>query len=189
MTTPPPGQVTAGRIAMPGAEMVTSVGAPSGDGTRLIVCPYEPVSWPAAVVLFLAVSAPIIGVAATCWLLGAWEVMPLSLLVVAAVGTGLVLGHRHTQRVDVISIAGNTVAIDTGDRRLAKHYEFPRGVVQVVLEESAPPRTELSHLYIRSRGSDVEIGSFLDNEERTQLAAQLRRVMDRCSSFESVATG
>lgn len=170
--------------------MVTAVGSPAGDGGRLVLSPRAPISPRGVLILFLSVAAGILGVAAICGLLGAWQVMPMSLLVVMALGLGLLAGYRRTQVDEVVSIHDATVAIDRHRRqRTTEHVEFQRGWAQVVLDKPRVPMVDPSHLFIRSHGRQVEIGAFLDDAERHELAACLKRLMGPDRRFDSCSAG
>lgn len=142
------------------------------------------------VALFVSVSSAILGVAFICGFLGAWQVLPMSSLVVVSLGLGLVAGYRRTQVEEVLSIAGATIAIDKHRRRETEHYEFQRGWAQVVLIEPRPPLEEFpSRLFIRSHGRQVQIGAFLDDEERHELAARLQPLMGPGRRFDACVAG
>jgi uncharacterized membrane protein len=175
------GAVTPGERLEPA--MVTAVAGT--DGGRLILSPHAPMSPAGALSLFLLVSSAILSVAIVCALLGAWQVLPMSSLVVLAVGAGLLSGYRRTQIEEVVSVAGETVAIEKHLRRTNEHYEFPRGWAQVVLEEPPIPTPDMSHLFIRAYGRQVEIGAFLDYDEKHDLASTLRRLMGPGRSFDA----
>lgn len=170
--------------------MVTAVDGRPGDGGRLILSPHAPMTRGGSLVLFAAVAVPILGVAVVCALLGAWQVLLMSSLVVVAVGAGLLSGYRRTQIDEVVSILGDTVAVDKHQPRATEHHEFQRGWAQVVLEEPLPPMEEFpSRLFIRSHGRQVQIGDFLEDEERRDLAARLQRTMGPGRRFDSCSGG
>jgi uncharacterized membrane protein len=170
--------------------VVTTVGGPAGDGGRLVLSPRAPISPRGVLILFLSVSSGVLGVAAICGMLGAWQVMPMSLLVVMALGLALFAGYRRTQVDEVVSIHDGTVAIDRHRwRRTTAHYEFQRGWAQVVLDQPRVPMVDPSHLFIRSHGRQVEIGAFLDDAERQELAASLKRLMGPERRFDSCGAG
>ena len=170
--------------------MVTAVAARSGDGGRLILSPRAPMTRRATWVLFVAVATPILGVAMVCTLLGAWQVLVMSTLVVVAVGLGLRSGYRRTQIDEVVSIVGDTVAVDKHQPRATEHHEFQRGWAQVILEEPCPPLEEFpSRLFIRSHGQQVQIGAFLDDNERHELATRLQPLMGPGRRFDSCVAG
>ncbi len=164
--------------------MVTAVVDPAGETGSLVIRPHAPLSAAGTLLVFVLVDAPIIAVAVVCGLLGSWYVLPYSLAVVVAVGIGLWAGYRRTQVREVVSIEGEAVAVDRGHRRREEHFEFRRGWVQVILEEIGSGRDRLeNHLFIRSHGRQVELGAFLDEPERRDLAARLRQLMGPTRSF------
>lgn len=170
--------------------MVTAQSGPTGEGRRLILRPQAPMSPVAVLILFISVSSAILGVAFICGFLGAWQVLPMSSLVVVSLGLGLAAGYRRTQIEEVVSIAGATIAIDRHRPRETEHYEFQRGWAQVVLEEPRPPMEEFpSRLFIRSHGQQVQIGSFLDDDERHELATRLQPLMGPGRRFDSCGAG
>jgi uncharacterized membrane protein len=168
--------------------VVTAAGGQTGDGDRLILRPRTPMSPVGVLALFLSVSTAILGVAFICGLLGAWQVLPMSSLVVVALGLGLATGFRRAQIDEVVSIQGGTVAVDKHRQRTTEHYEFQRGWAQVVLDEPKVPMIDPSRLFIRSHGRQVEIGAFLDEAERQELAACLKKLMGPDRRFESCAS-
>lgn len=144
----------------------------------------------ATLVLFVAVAVPILGIAIVCGLLGAWQVLVMSSLVVVAVGAGLWSGYRRTQIDEVVSIEGDTVAVDKHQPRTTEHHEFQRGWAQIVLEEPHPAVEGVpSRLFIRSHGQQVQIGAFLDDDERHELATRLQPLMGPGRRFDSCVAG
>jgi uncharacterized membrane protein len=160
--------------------------ASGGNSHRLILGRSEaPVSPAVAMMVFLLVAGSILTGAGTLWILGIWQVMPMSVLVLAAVGVGLLNGYHKTLVSDVIAIIGDRVAIEKHSYRDDQRYEFQRAWAQVVFEEPVLARPDLSHLYIRSHGQKVEIGAFLDGYERRDLAAQLKPLIGPLRSFDA----
>lgn len=169
--------------------MVTAVGDPAGDGGRLILAPHAAMSRERAMRTFLAIAGGVLAAAVACWLLGAWQVMPIALLVIAGVGAAIRSGYLRTQIREVVAIAGNVVAVEKYRRHRRECHEFQRGWAQVVLVLPPAPMEELSRLFIRSHGRQIEVGAFLDDDERQQLAGRLQRLMGPARSFEACIEG
>jgi uncharacterized membrane protein len=150
-------------------------------------------SWRSSVLMFSVVAGNILAVSFICFFLGAWQVLPISLAVITLFGLCMLSGYRSTQVEEVVAISDDTVAVEKHWRRAKERYEFQRGWAQVILEEPpAPvepmaPLNALSRLFIRSHGRQVEIGAFLDDAERHDLADRLRRLVGPNRSFESFA--
>jgi len=169
--------------------MVTAVGNLAGEGGRLILMPCAPMARQRALLLFSAIAGAVLAVAIVCGLLGAWGVAPLSLLPIAGVGMGIRTSYLRTQVREIVSIDGGMVAIDKHRQRIDERFEFQRGWAQVVLEQPLLPAPDLSHLFIRSHGRQVEIGAFLEDQERLDVAERLRKLMGPTRSFESCVGG
>lgn len=160
--------------------MISTLASATNQGGCFVLRPHAPVSAAEVFGIFVLVSAPIIAVGWVSGEIGCWYVLPVSTSVSAAVGAGLWVGYRRTQVEETVSVDGESVAIDKGDRghrHYPQHFEFPRGWAQVILQQAGAGADRFSHLFIRSHGRQVEVGAFLDDRERELLAARLRPLM------------
>lgn len=161
--------------------MVATTGDPGGHDACAVLTPYASFSLRASVFLFIGVSIPIIVVAVISGMLGNWYAMPASLTMVAVLGIALRSGYRRTQIREVVSLSDDAVAVERGHRRPEERYEFARGATEVVLLEPSGKAIGESHLLIRAGNRQVEVGAFLDSDERHRLAAWLARVLGQHS--------
>ncbi len=160
--------------------MISNLASAAEQGGCFVLRPHAPVTAAEVFGIFFLVSAPIIAVGWVSGEIGCWYVLPVSTSVSAAVGAGLWVGYRRTQLEEVVSVDGDSVAIDKGDRkhhRRPQHFEFQRGWAQVILQQAGAGADRFSHLFIRSHGREVEVGAFLDDRERELLASWLRPLM------------
>lgn len=162
--------------------MVSTVGDPGSRHGCLVLQPNATLSWQGAVVVFIVFNAPSLAVAITCGLLGCWYVLPASLFVIACVGLGLWSGYRRSQQRQVVSIEDESVAVEKGHNHPESRFEFQRGWTQIVLEPPARSR-RLSRLLLRSQGREVELGEFLDESERRDLAHRLSLLLGTARSL------
>lgn len=162
--------------------MVSTVGDPAAHHGCLVLQPDTTLSWQGAVVVFVVFNAPSLAVAITCGLLGCWYVLPVSLCVIAAVGLGLRAGYRRSQERQVVCIEDEHVAVEKGHRRPETRFEFRRGGTQIILEPPARSR-RLSRLLLKSQGREVELGEFLDESERRDVAHRLSLLLGCAGSF------
>jgi uncharacterized membrane protein len=93
------------------------------------------------------------------------------------------LGYRYTQQREVVVVDGEQVAVEKGHRDLEERHEFPRGWARVVLTEELRLAGSISHLFIQSHGRQVEVGKFLDDRERRELAERLKPLMGPSRDF------
>lgn len=105
-------------------------------------------------------------------LVGAWLVVPFSGLEVLALGWALYYVSCHVGDYECIVIAGDRVVVETRSHKTVRSVELERYWVQVVvLPASARGKCRV---WVRSRGKEVELGRFVDDEGRVALARQIR---------------
>lgn len=124
---------------------------------------------------------------------GFWPVLPFAGLEALAVALGLRIAWRRSGSFDEVRIASTQVEV----RRLRwglwraskdKVFEVPTAWARVRLRAAAHawyPR----RLTIGCHGRAVEIGVFLCEKEREELAAELRRLLTPWSAWRSPASG
>lgn len=93
-----------------------------------------------------------------------------------AVGTGLYLVACRCHEREVICIAADTIRIERGRRKPEQSLTLTRAWARVVLK-ACPRQWYPSRLLIRVHGQTVEVGRFLVEEERRQLAEDLNRCL------------
>lgn len=108
-------------------------------------------------------------------LAGAWWVAPFAGLETAAVGAVLYLLHRHAGDGECIEIEGRRVRIvrTCGARR--ERHEFERYWTRARLAPGAG--WQPSRLTLGSHGRHVEVGAWLNEDERRRLAGRLIQLL------------
>jgi len=107
---------------------------------------------------------------------GFWTVLPFAGLELAALGTALYLYLLRCQTREVVSVSATAVTVEKGRYKPQARWVFPRAWARVLLERS--PITWYPHrLAIVFQGQQVEIGRFLNEEERATLADELTRAI------------
>jgi uncharacterized membrane protein len=102
--------------------------------------------------------------------LGAWLILPFAGL--EAVALFWVFGWvmRHAQDSESLVIRGDKIVLAVREAAHTRHYEFNRVWARVVVDQ----RARDVRLALRSHGSDVEIGRYLDGGGRRRLAHELK---------------
>ncbi len=129
-----------------------------------------PLSGKVKLVAWLATPPLIISIA-FC-VAGAWMVFPFAGLELLAVAYAFYIIHCHAGDYESITIDGDHLAVEHCDFRHVSQTEFHRYWVHVVLRMA--PGGE-HHLWLRSHGKEVEIGRYMNNEQRLALARQLQK--------------
>lgn len=117
---------------------------------------------------FLAVAGAALGVALFFALHGVWMVLPFAGLEIAVLGWAFYHLHCHARDFERITVDGRHVLVETLDYKRTYRTEFQRYWARVSLS-GRPAR-----LFLRSHGREIEIGRFMNDEERAQLARQIR---------------
>lgn len=157
--------------------MIHELGGAEGQDRTFVVMPNQSMSWRGMVWMYSVIASVTLLVAVGCYFMGLTLVLPFSGVELLIVGAVFYITACHGDRREVIIIGKETVTVQSGRFQPESHYEFPRQWARVVFEQSSgwyPNR-----LLIRSHGRQVEIGSFLNEQERNGLAEKLSVVIHR----------
>jgi len=152
---------------------------------RFILRPNNSLSWNGSMICFVGLCAASGSIAIGLGLLGFWIVLPFAGLELLAVGSGLYVVSRRCQVCEVIDITDSTVYVERGYNAPQQRRALPRHWVRVSLR---PCRRNWypSRLLLSAHGQGVEVGGFLSEPERQQLALELRRSL-RIVEMDAVA--
>jgi uncharacterized membrane protein len=131
-----------------------------------------------------ATAVPLLLISVVLAAKGYWLVLPFAGLELAALFACLYVVAHAACRCEVVSIGESVVTVEKGrDRGLGpeqvgpeQRMHFARGWARVELSEKSGhwyPR----RLWIGASGRRVEIGEFLVDDEKTELAAELHRLL------------
>ena len=145
----------------------------SGDGFRIVLSPNCSISWRELLLFYLLTCAVAFAVGMFFTLQGLWLVLPFSGLEMLALGFGLYLTSRKVYRKEIITLDQDRVRIEKGVRRVDQSWEFKTPWIRIV-DERQDDRSARRTLVISMNGESVEVGSFLANSEKDELAFQLK---------------
>ena len=111
-------------------------------------------------------------VAAGFSLAGAWLVFPFAGLELLAVGYAFHHVGRHADDYESITIDGDQLAIEVRDDKKVSRVVFHSYWARVELRDG-PGRER--HLWLCSHGREIEVGRFMSDRERSELAGQLKK--------------
>lgn len=117
---------------------------------------------------------------------GFWPVLPFAGLEMALLGWALRTSMNRRHHRETITVTDHHVAIETRDRARKADVVFLRHWARVTLLRSFSP-LHPSRLAIESHGRRCEIGSFLTEQERQELARRLRRLIGRVDESPQLA--
>ena len=157
--------------------MVTST-VDSERNWQIVIRPNRSLTWRQTQLAFLILAAVCLTIAAAFALVGFWPVLPFAGAEIMAVGAGLYLCALDGRETEIVSVHGDKVEVEKSRPRRSNRWEFQRAWAQIRL---LPPRVHWypTRLVIRSHGREVQLGGFLNEDERQQLAGELRRAIAR----------
>jgi len=118
----------------------------------------------------------ILGIGVTCALVGLPLVLPFAGLEVIVLGVALYLSAVRGSVREVIRITEAAVVYEAGRATPVVTCTFPRHWARVVLEKP-PGDWYPGRLLLRSHGRQVEVGGFLEEQERRHLGLKLRNAL------------
>ncbi len=139
---------------------------------RFVICPNRSLSWNEAKVVVAVIAGFTLMVGISLAAMGYLLVLPFSGLEALAVAAAFYYVQRQGEVREVVTIDADTVVIERGRQEPETRVEFQRPWASVKLELS-PLRWHPSRLTIRSHGRYIEVGHFLTDGERRDLARQL----------------
>lgn len=121
---------------------------------------------------FLGIAGATLAVALFFAFHGVWMVLPFAGLEIVVLGWAFFHLHCHARDFERITVDDNRVLVETLDYKRTYRTEFQRYWARVILRNT--PVTRRARLFLRSHGREIEIGRFMNDEERAQVARQMR---------------
>ena len=151
----------------------------TGDRQRtFVIQPNPPLAWTTLLRIYAAMAVFILGTGITWALAGLPLVLPFAGLEVLVLGVALYLSAMRGSVREVIRIMDATVIYEAGRATPVVTCEFQRHWARAVLEQSRGDWYP-SRLLLRSHGRQVEVGKFLEEQERLHLGLRLQSALQR----------
>ena len=140
---------------------------------RIVIRPNRSLTRRQLQLVFLVIAGICLSIAGVFAVFGMWPVLPFAGAEVLAVGVGFYLSARGGQETEVVCVNHDEVAVEKGRRRPRQRWVMRRAWAQIRL---LPPRIRWypTRLVISSHGREIELGGFLNEQERRHLADELR---------------
>ncbi len=156
--------------------MVRYLDDPGRTGTGFVVQPNQAMSWRALLLVYLGIAIFSMTIAISFYVIGLTLILPFSGLEVLALGAALYVCAWRGGVREVITINDDMITVESGRDAPDTRHVFQRAWAKVVLERSWNSWYP-SRLLIRSHGREVEIGQFLNEQERQGLALELSKAL------------
>ncbi len=121
----------------------------------------------------LSIAVISFGIALALGLHGAWLVLPFAGLEIALLAAAFWFVERHAGDVETIRLQGDTLLVERRCAGRAERHEFKRAWARVELRRGSGGRPAV--LALSSHGRSVDFGELLTDEQRLEVAGELRR--------------
>jgi uncharacterized membrane protein len=108
-------------------------------------------------------------IALICTLHGAWQVFIFSALEMLALGTALLVYGRHATDHEHIALTDGCLLIERINAGKIEQVQLDPNWTRV-----APPKRYQDLIRLESQGKRIEVGRFITNDKRKQLASELQ---------------
>jgi uncharacterized membrane protein len=122
--------------------------------------------------VFWGLALPCFGVAIGFAALGYWLILPFAGLEIGLLAWALEAMRKREGDYETLTIDGDRVLLEWREGKRRERREMNRHWVRVLCDCTPPGRN--CHLCLRSHGREMEVGHYLSDEARLQLAATLR---------------
>ena len=143
---------------------------------RFLIRPNCSLPWRGVVRFYCAILAVSLGIAIAFALNGAWLILPFAGLEMLVLGAALYAVARRSASWQAISIGADSVDVVDYGLGHEQRQSFQRAWAKVI-HQRAPIKGYPSRLLIRSHGRSVEVGGYLNEQEKQTLARDLNRAM------------
>ena len=127
-------------------------------------------------VIFLAsISFICIGIAAAFYFFGAYLILPFAGIEIAILLIAFYLSFKWSSRKELIYISQEVVKIEKGIHKAEYLWEEFRTFTSFQIEKDANKSLRLS---FRSKGDDVIVGDFLNEDDKNILINEIRNIID-----------
>jgi uncharacterized membrane protein len=142
----------------------------------IMVMPNRAMPWQHIMVIYLLVSSVTISIAFSFFTQGLTLILPFAGLELLALGVVLYISAWRSNIKEVVNIGEEKIRIEIGRDVPEKIYELDKAWANIVLERSWN-NWYPSRLLLRSHGRQLEIGKFLNEQERQCLAIELNKAI------------
>lgn len=143
---------------------------------QFLIRPNQSMSCRGTILFVTVMCVSSFGIAGWFMALGAWMVLPFAGLEMLVLGVGVYFCFSASRREETITLSADELRIERRHRHVKQVWVFQRYWAKVVMWQDLKSWYP-SRLFIRSHGRSVEIGAWLTEPEREQLAMDLRHAL------------
>ena len=146
------------------------------QSTILVLRPNNSLTWKLNLVLLLVVAGVSLSIALSFLIAGAWVILPFSLVELILLALCIHYVAKQCARQEVITISEYEVIVEMGIRKPTKKACFQR-IWSKFFVRPGKRAQDPEKVVIRSHGNELELGEFLNKEDKANLIRILRRTV------------
>ena len=143
---------------------------------KIVLTPNSSWTWRANLYFLYTLTVVSLTVGIGFLLQGAWLVLPFSILEMLFLATCIYFVVLKCNRQEVITISKHEVLIESGRKKPEQTRHYNRSWSQFHISTPKHP-WDPKIVKIRSHGKEFEIGSFLNQKDKSELVDMLKRVV------------
>lgn len=155
---------------------MVSASIKNNNECRFEIRPNRSLSWRGAKLFYAGMVAISLTIALGFASLGYWPVLPFAGAELLVLGCALYLCALDGKRREIVLVDDATVEVEKGRTTLERSASFARAWTRVRVARPSVAWYP-SRLLLGSHGREVEVGQFLNEEEREKLAVDLHRMI------------
>lgn len=154
----------------------SDIDSEKGQG-RIVLCPNMSGHWHTTRLLLVIVSLLALIIATAFALLGLWLILPFTGLEVVALISLMYWVAHQCRRKQVITLADNRVLVEKGIDSPEVSWESDLFFTRLIVEKPPYRGGQPLKIYLRSQQQQVELGEFLNEDDKKKLITELRNVI------------
>ena len=158
----------------------TRIDSSAGILGTIILRPNQSFTWRSSKIFLGMLMILSMAIAITFLVRGYWMILPFSLLEVSIVAACFFVILKRTQQQQVIAISQDTIRVEEGAKRPEKVVAWQRYFTKVVVEPPRYPSYSIT-IKLKHRDHEIELGGFLNSEEKKELVASLSDLIHRAN--------
>ena len=143
---------------------------------RIILTPNQSWSWKYNLYLLYTLAAVSIVFSIGFLMAGAWLIIPFSILELLVLFAAMYYCVLQCRKLEVITVSEHDVCVEKGVNGPTERWDFHKLWAQYTVQPARDP-WDPQVVSIRSHGRELELGSFLNRKDKSELIRQLRRVV------------
>ncbi len=144
--------------------------------TTIVLKPNNSASWQFNMLILGSLAFILFFISAYYALLGLWLFFPFSGLEIFVLFTCLYLRARANNSTEIITFDQTTVVVERGRYHAEKSWKYHRLWTKIFVKQPTI-RGYPKRIYIRSHGKELELGSFLNKQDKEILIKDLKNII------------